>query len=658
MKRKLHAWALLLVLGASMLSGCGMATMEPTPAGPTEPTPAAPSEPTPAAPSEPTPAAPSEGAVPVPDPILARDAALAYVAEAFGDQAPAPGLAWEAENTTPEGLVGRSDSQYRAGDWVTTVSFPVVAPQAIVYEVVVSNAKTDFRWEGEVDAWGRVSQTSSSTGGAVAVLGPIPARDAALAHLAEAYGQRVPALDITWTEEETTPEGLVGSSGFCYSAEEWVIEVAFNLVAPQDTVYSVAASNEASGFRWKGEVDAAGQVKDVAEPAGQEGKPVEVSGADLAELVRGNSAFAFDLYQVLREGDGNLFFSPYSISAALAMTYAGARGETEIQMTDALQFLLGQERLHPAFQALDGELAARGEGAEGKDGEGFRLHVVNALWGQEGYAFLPEFLDLLSAHYGAGLRLLDFVGAAEEARVTINDWVAEQTEGRIEDLIPPGVLDALTRLVLTNAIYFNAAWAEPFEAERTEDGAFHLLDGEEMRVPMMVQSESLGYAEGEGYQAVELLYDGREMSMVILLPEPGAFDAFEGTLDAEAVEAILQNMSTRAVALTLPRFEFEAELSLKEALAGMGMEIAFTADADFSGMTGTRELSIAEVLHKAFVSVDEAGTEAAAATAVVMKFSAAPAEPVQVVVDRPFVFLIRDIETGAILFVGRVLDPS
>ena len=383
-----------------------------------------------------------------------------------------------------------------------------------------------------------------------------------------------------------------------------------------------------------------------------------VAVSDLTALVDGNSAFAFGLYQSLSEQDGNLFYSPYSISAALAMTYTGARSETERQMADTLHFVLPQDRLHPAFNALDLELASRGEGAEGKDEKGFRLDIVNAVWGQEDYKFLAEFLDVLAENYDAGLRLLDFVNAPEESRITINDWVSDQTEGRIEDLIPQGVIDALTRLVLTNAIYFNAAWLNPFSEDRTSDGTFHLLNGGEVIVPMMSQTESFGYAEGEGYKAVELPYDGRELSMVIMLPDVDQFGAFEGSLDAALVDTIMNGLEYRQVDLTMPKFEFESDFSLVNTLAAMGMPVAFSAAADFSGMTGTRDLFIAEILHKAFISVDEAGTEAAAATAVVMKLTATPEEPVEVMVDRPFVFLIRDIETGSTLFVGRVVNPG
>jgi serpin B len=385
----------------------------------------------------------------------------------------------------------------------------------------------------------------------------------------------------------------------------------------------------------------------------------DVPASDQAELVGGNSAFAFDLYRLLRkEQEGNLFYSPYSISLALAMTYVGARGETELQMADTLHYTLPQDQLHPAFNWLDLELTSRGEGAQGKDGEGFQLNIANTLWGQEEYAFLPEFLDTLAINYGAGMQLVDFTGDPEAARVAINDWVGDQTEERIKDLIPPGVIDELTRLVLTNAIYFSAAWAEPFDENQTQDGTFTLLDGSQVAVPMMHHTASYGYAEGEGYQVIDLPYDGGELSMVILLPDEGAFGSIESSLDAERVGAIVDGLVYQEVALTSPKFEVESGFSLVEALTEMGMPIAFSMEADFSGMDGTRELYIGEVLHKSFITVDETGTEAAAATAVEMQLKGAPMEPLTVTVDRPFIFFIRDVETGTILFVGRVVNPS
>ncbi len=382
----------------------------------------------------------------------------------------------------------------------------------------------------------------------------------------------------------------------------------------------------------------------------------DVAEADLAQLVAGNSRFAFDLYQAIREEEGNLFYSPYSISLALAMTYAGARGETEEQMADTLHYTLPPDRLHPAFNALDLELARRGEGAEGKDEEGFRLNIANSIWGQSGYSFLPQFLDTLAENYGAGLRLLDFVKASDESRGVINDWVSEETEGKIEDLLPQGSISPATVLVLTNAIYFNAAWEYPFEEELTHDGVFNLLDGGQVTVPMMGQKEFFGYAQGEGYQAVELPYDGEELSMVILLPQAGRFEEFASALDAERVGSTLNGIEPQEVHLTMPKFTYESGFRLRDTLTVMGLPAAFTA-ADFSGMDGTRNLFIDDVYHKAFVSVDEAGTEAAAATAVVVA-RAAPTPPKEVTVDRPFIFMIRDIKTSAILFLGHVVNPS
>ena len=392
----------------------------------------------------------------------------------------------------------------------------------------------------------------------------------------------------------------------------------------------------------------------------------DIAPSDIEDLVSGNNAFAFDLYQVLSAEDGNLFYSPYSISLALAMTYAGARGETEQQMASTLRFDLPRDRLHSVFNGLDVELAGRGEGAEGTDEEGFRLNIVNALWGQKDFEFLSEFLDLVAENYGAGLNLLDFVNAAEDSRLVINDWVSEQTEGKIEDLIPPGAIDGLTRLVLTNAIFFNAAWLYPFSESGTKDGVFHLLDGEELMVPMMSQTADFGLAMGDGYQMVELPYDGGELSMVILLPNAGHFDPIEDSLDGNSVRAMADGLTSTRVALTMPKFEFESDFSLAGTLGEMGMPVAFTPafgpctseTADFSGMTGTCDLFIKDIVHKAFVSVDEAGTEAAAATAVIIGTDSVKPQPIEVIVDRPFVFLIRDIETGAILFIGRIADPS
>ena len=242
--------------------------------------------------------------------------------------------------------------------------------------------------------------------------------------------------------------------------------------------------------------------------------------------------------------------------------------------------------------------------------------------------------------------------------MTINKWVSDQTEDRIKDLIPEGSINPLTRLVLTNAIYFNATWKFPFKPEATTTGPFHLINGNDVTVPMMKQTEYFGYAESGNYLAVELPYDGNQLSMVILMNQTGKFSDFENTLKSPAVKAIIDSLKNTRVALTMPKFEFESEFGLKETLMGMGMEEPFRDSADFSGMSKESDLHIDDVVHKAFVSVDEAGTEAAAATGVIVGTTSMPPEPVTVTLDRPFVFLIRDIKTGAILFIGRVMNPA
>ena len=383
----------------------------------------------------------------------------------------------------------------------------------------------------------------------------------------------------------------------------------------------------------------------------------DVSGDEMDELVSGNQDFAFDLYQVLSKKEGNLFFSPYSISLALAMTYAGAMSETEREMAETLHFTLSQERLHEALNALDILLESRSEGA-GDEEAGFRLNIANAIWGQEGYEFLPEFLDILAQNYGAGLRLLDYVGDPEGSRTTINDWVSDQTEDKIKDLIPPGVIDAMTRLVLANAIYFKANWMHQFEERDTSDGMFTLLDGSQVSVPMMFQAETFRYMEGAGFQAIELPYVGDEMAMVIILPVGGEFEAFELGMNAKTLDQIVNDFDFVSLELTMPKFEYESEFGLSKALADMGMPTAFGDGADFSGMDGTRNLYIQDVIHKAFVAVDEEGTEAAAATAVIIAEMGIMVPEVEMTIDSPFIYAIRDLETGSILFLGRVMDPS
>jgi serpin B len=383
-----------------------------------------------------------------------------------------------------------------------------------------------------------------------------------------------------------------------------------------------------------------------------------VGASDMAALAAGNGEFAFDLYQLLKEEDGNIFYSPYSISLALAMTYGGAKGYTAAQMADTMHYLLSQSALHPAFNNLGIELAKRGANAKGKDDKGFRLNIVNAIWGQKDYKFLADYLDLLAENYGAGLRVLDFIKDSDKSREVINKWVSDQTEGRIKDLLPEGSINPLTRLVLTNAIYFNAAWQSQFRKEMTADGAFHLVTGSDVTVPMMKQSQTFGYAKTGDIIAVELPYDGGELSMVILTNGSGSFSDFQAKLDYTAVKAVLDSLKKTRVDISMPKFGIESEFGLKETLQKMGMVKPFQDTADFTGISQESDLHIDDVVHKAFVAVDEAGTEAAAATGVIVGTTSMPLDPVALTLDHPFVFLIRDIQTGAILFIGQVMNPA
>lgn len=380
-----------------------------------------------------------------------------------------------------------------------------------------------------------------------------------------------------------------------------------------------------------------------------------VAEGDMAELVAGNSAFGFDLYQAERVREqGNLFYSPYSISLALAMTYAGARGLTATEMAQTMHYTLPQDRLHPTFNALDTALIS----ADEADEEGFQINVANAIWGQQGYIFLPAFLDTLAANYGAGLRTVDYVQQTEAARRTINRWVSDETEERIQDLIPQGALNTLTRLVLTNAVYFNGQWVTPFEKDDTRDETFTLLDGSTVMVPMMHQKESMLYAEGDDYQAVALSYRGADMAMLFILPEAGRFAMAETEFTPEFLLSLVEGLRPQRVDLNVPKFSFESSLRLTDILIDMGMAHAFRG-ADFSGMTGDADLFISDVLHKAYVALDEEGTEAAASTAVIMQLSAViDEEAVAMNLDHPFLFLIRDNRTGTVLFMGRVLNPA
>lgn len=375
---------------------------------------------------------------------------------------------------------------------------------------------------------------------------------------------------------------------------------------------------------------------------------------DAAALVAGNSAFACDLYQKLRVSEGNLFFSPYSVSAALAMTYAGARGETESQMAKTLRFSMNQD-VHPAFAELAASLATLQKAGS------VRLVIANSLWPQKSYPFLETYLTLIRKNYGVAITPLDFKADVEGARNTINAWVEKETQKKIKNLVPPGILDPLTRLVLVNAIYFRGKWQHPFTAQATRDAPFRLAKDNDVPVPMMTQQQKFRHADLESLAVLELPYAGNELSMLILLPkEIEGLKQLEAGLSPEKINIWKSRMSVKEVNVFLPRFRMTCAFRLDNALVALGMPDAFSeSKADFSGMDGRPNwLYIGVVLHKAFVDVNEEGTEAAAATAVVMKEKMMATPPVMFRADHPFLFLIQEKQTGSILFMGRMADPT
>lgn len=405
---------------------------------------------------------------------------------------------------------------------------------------------------------------------------------------------------------------------------------------------------------------------DIVKSALERNLSPQYARGDLDQFVRDNNAFALDLYHAVKGKAENLLYSPYSISCALAMTYAGARGNTEVQMSNTLHFGYPQEELHNLFNGLDLDMNGRGGDGTNTDEKRLTLNILNAVWGRQEYPFLDSYLDVLAVNYDAGIRLVDFITDPESARLLINAWVAEQTGNRIEELLESGIINELTRLVLTNAIYFKAAWAIPFDEELTREGDFFLTDGTSVSVPMMTPSEGYGEnneemtgTEGPGFKAVELPYYGGEFAMLIVVPDRGTFEVFEQSLDSSLIEGIVDNLEPMEITLTMPKFGYESSYKLEEVLPGMGMTDAFNPDtADFSGIDGGYgDLYISNVIHKAFISVDEAGTEASAATAVVITFKGV-SDPLPLSIDRPFIYFIRDTKTGAILFIGRLLNPA
>ena len=384
--------------------------------------------------------------------------------------------------------------------------------------------------------------------------------------------------------------------------------------------------------------------------------------SDRAEAARGNNAFAIELYGQLRNQTGNLFFSPESISTALAMTYAGARADTAAEMAKALHFTMPAAHLHPAMGAL-----LRGRNAAH---DGYHLKEADALWIQTGYSLLPEFIKLNKDNYEADLDHVDFINATEASRQTINLWVEKRTENKIRELLQPGSLDRYTRLVLTNAIYFKGDWEERFKKEDTKDEDFQ-LPARAIKTPLMHMTRGLNYFDGVSFQALEIPYTKRELSMIVLLPKAmEGLSAFEQSLTPAHMQQWLgQLRPAQTVIVTMPRFKMEPQFGLKDTLIAMGMKEAFDMKmADFSGVASREtmqrdgNLSISAVIHKAYVDVNEEGTEAAAATAATVIALAArptaPAPPIIFCADHPFVFLIRDNRSGSILFMGRVTNPS
>ena len=393
--------------------------------------------------------------------------------------------------------------------------------------------------------------------------------------------------------------------------------------------------------------------------------PSDSCDNDTKELVCGNTEFALRLYQAISKDHGNFAFSPYSISQALAMTYAGARNKTAEQMAEALCFTLPQERLHPAFNALnpgadseDETDAAEPESQENPP----MLKFANALWPRMDYELRPEFEAVLSENYNSEITSLDFDTEPETSRNHINNWIREQTGEKIGELIPPNAISSDTRLVLTNAIYLSAKWHYSFDEAETSPHPFYLSDGSHLPVSMMALTRYFDYADTHGCQAISLAYEGETLSMVILLPDAGTLETFEASLTSKRMNEIFGSLQYQFTNLRMPKFKCAPDsIPLKEILIRMGMNDAFTNAADFSGMTDDHQgLFIEDVLHKAVITVDEKGTEAAASTVVIHGPGASPDSPApkELTIDRPFLFFIRDIKTNTLIFAGRIVNPD
>ena len=388
---------------------------------------------------------------------------------------------------------------------------------------------------------------------------------------------------------------------------------------------------------------------------------VSHTGSAVESVVDANNMFAFDIYKQLSDEnseDDNLFLSPFSISSALALTYEGAKGETADQIQSVFYFPDSIETLRNGYQEVNA-------GINAGDPE-YDLEVANALWAEETYPFLEDYINTAETYYSANTTNLDFINQPEESRVTINDWVAGKTNDKIEDLIPEGMINSMTRFVITNAIYFKGTWVLQFDKNMTTEADFTTPSGETVTVDMMKRTDDdavYGYAETDGLQVLEMPYEnesGKKLSMIVLLPKENDLKEAEDALSADNLEEITDSIKSRQVKVYFPKFKLETEYLLSDTLIDMGMPMAFTGSADFSGIDGTKYLYISDVVHKAFVEVNEEGTEAAAATGVVYASGMSPEkEPIPVFrADHPFIFMIQDDETGNILFIGRISNPA
>ena len=385
--------------------------------------------------------------------------------------------------------------------------------------------------------------------------------------------------------------------------------------------------------------------------------PLVISANNNQGIVEGNNKFAFKLFRELKSGTGKiLFYSPFSISTALAMTYSGARGETALQMSRIMNFQQN-EKFHADYKHL---LDRLNRGTEGK----IKLNIANGLWAQKNFKFLDSYFDLVKSNYKSELKNVDFTDdmEKEKTRKEINAWVEHQTNNKIKDLLSQNDLSSLTRMVLVNAIYFYGKWAEPFKKAETRPDDFFLSERTRIKVPFMNQDGRYNYFEDSKIKAIEIPYKGNKASMVIFLPnKKNGMAAFENWFNYKYYLDIIASFQSITVKLSLPKFQSTCKTDLENTLSQMGMPLAFSPDsADFSGMTGKRDLFISKIIHQAFIDVSEQGTEAAAATAVTMVCTSAPNSPQPKVfdADHPFVFLIKDNTTGSILFMGKVMNPE